>query len=118
MLFIILEVLFGLSISELLSLIVIILTFFSGIIYMNVKLSKVETKVDDIIVREKEREAIVIETARILKEATIETAKVLRETTLETARLLSVTLEQKEDKLKSIDEKVDRILLELIPKNK
>ena len=64
---------------------------------MNIKLSKLETKVDDIMEREKEKEAIVIETARLLKESTLETAHILRDTTVETARLLNLTIDKLEN---------------------
>jgi hypothetical protein len=107
---------FGLTISEMVTIAGLLITIFSGILYINIKLSKLETSVNNMIAREIEKDKLVIETARLLKEVTTETATSLRETTLETARILSLTLDKKDDKLKSIEDKIDKILFELIAK--
>ena len=116
-----LSLIFGMTIAELITSLSVLLTFFTGILYMNIKLTRIETKVKDIEDRENKSDLLIIETAKILKETTLETSKILKEATVETARLLSITTEKSEKSIEkritSLDEKVNTILNKLLDKH-
>jgi type II secretory pathway predicted ATPase ExeA len=112
---------FGLSVGELISVLTILLAGLSSIVWINVELARLKTRLNELEKNINKDENVVIETARILKDSTLETARILKETAIETAKLLadvtektSVKREQQFDKTEQqfdkIDIKLDKIM--------